>query len=283
MLSKMVAELIADHDSVALPGVGTFITAIVPASFSDRGFTIHPPYRKLSFVSYDIGDHLLVDLYARNNSMDPQAAKEILAHFMKELKKALVLRKTVSLPGLGRLRATKDNEFFFVPDENLDIYPEGYGLEPVSLRNTAPEELNGFEAGLSSFSAPFELEDIDAPESAATEPAEQEPAEPEPEPASETNPAPEPTLEANPEPVQEPEPTLDPAPESAPEHNQEPEPESEPDNRNGKKRCRRWIWLLAVVLLVVLAFGAFLLLSYVSPDFIDSLLYTPEELQIVNY
>ena len=272
LLSKMVAELIADHDSVALPGVGTFITAIVPASFSDRGFTIHPPYRKLSFVSYDIGDNLLVDLYARNNSMDPQAVKEILAHFMKELRNALVLRKTVSLPGLGRLRATKDNEFFFVPDENLDIYPEGYGLEPVSLRNTAPEELNGFEAGLSSFSAPFELEDIDAPESAATEPAE-----PEPEPVSEPIPAPEPTLEANP--AQEPEPALDPAPESAHEHNQEPEP----DNRDGKKRCRRWIWLLAVVLLVVLAFGAFLLLSYVNPELIDSILYTPEELQIINY
>ena len=278
LLSKMVAELIADHDSVALPGVGTFITAIVPASFSDRGFTIHPPYRKLSFVPYDIGDNLLVDLYARNNSMDPQAVKEILSHFMKELRNALVLRKTVSLPGLGRLRATKDNEFFFVPDENLDIYPEGYGLEPVSLRNTAPEELNGFEAGLSSFSAPFELEDIDAPESAATEPAE-----PEPEPVSEPIPAPEPTLEANPELVQEPEPTLDSAPESAPEHNQEPEPEPEPDNRDGKKRCHRWIWLLAVVLLVVLAFGAFLLLSHVNPELIDSILYTPEELQIINY
>lgn len=273
LLSKMVAELIADHDSVALPGVGTFITAIVPASFSDRGFTIHPPYRKLSFVSYDIGDHLLVDLYARNNSMDSQAAKEILAHFMKELKKALVLRKTVSLPGLGRLRATKDNEFFFVPDENLDIYPEGFGLEPVSLRNTAPEELNGFEAGVSPFSAPF---DIDVPESNMEEEQESEP-----EPVSDPIPAPEPTLEANP--AQEPEPALDSAPESAPEHNQEPEPEPEPDNRDGKKRCRRWIWLLAVVLLVVLAFGAFLLLSYVSPDFIDSILYTPEELQIINY
>ena len=275
LLSKMVAELIADHDSVALPGVGTFIAAIVPASFSDRGFTIHPPYRKLSFVSYDIGDHLLVDLYARNNSMDPQAVKEILSHFMKELRNALVLRKTVSLPGLGRLRATKDNEFFFVPDENLDIYPEGYGLEPVSLRNTAPEELDGFDAGVSPFSAPF---DIEVPESNMEKEQESEP-----EPVSEPIPAPEPTLEANPELVQEPEPTLDSAPESAPEHNQEPEPEPEPDNRDGKKRCHRWIWLLAVVLLVVLAFGAFLLLSHVNPELIDSILYTPEELQIINY
>ena len=43
-------------------------------------------------------------------------------------------RKAVALPGLGRLRATRENNFFFVPDENPDIDPTGFGLYPISLK-----------------------------------------------------------------------------------------------------------------------------------------------------
>ena len=51
LLAKMVGELILEHDEVALPGVGTFVAELVGASFSDKGFTINPPYRKLSLRS----------------------------------------------------------------------------------------------------------------------------------------------------------------------------------------------------------------------------------------
>ena len=49
LLSRMVGELILEHDQVGLPGVGTFVAEMVPATFSDKGYTIHPPYRRLSF------------------------------------------------------------------------------------------------------------------------------------------------------------------------------------------------------------------------------------------
>ena len=41
--------------------------------------------------------------------------------------------------------------------------------------------------------------------------------------------------------------------------------------------------LLTLVILAVLALAVFLILARVSPDFIDSILYTPEELRILNY
>jgi len=49
LLAGMIAELIADHDQVGLPGMGTFVAEVVPATFSDKGYTINPPYRRLSF------------------------------------------------------------------------------------------------------------------------------------------------------------------------------------------------------------------------------------------
>ena len=135
LLAKMVGELILEHDEVALPGVGTFVAELVGASFSDKGFTINPPYRKLSFRQREGDGDLLVDFYARTNSLEKSTAEDILTRFLSEMKEILKTRKYIVFPGLGRLRATRENLFFFVPDEDLNIYPEGFGLERVSLKS----------------------------------------------------------------------------------------------------------------------------------------------------
>ncbi|MBQ7467248.1 MAG: hypothetical protein IJS75_00095 [Bacteroidales bacterium] len=144
LLSKMVKELILDRDEVTLPGVGTFVAETVPASFSDRGYTINPPYRRLSFRQrQNAEDNCLIELYARSNGIDQQQASRFLLDFLMEMKEVLKQKKSIVFPGLGRLRSTKENNFFFVADEDLDIYPEGFGLEPISLKThqETPEEV----------------------------------------------------------------------------------------------------------------------------------------------
>lgn len=134
LLSKMVKELILDQDRVVLPGLGSFVAEIVPSTFSDKGYTINPPYRRLYFRSKpDDGDDLTA-FYASSNKIAPEMAERIIKDFLADLKSVLLEKKTVVFPGLGRLRATKENHLFFVADEDLDIYPEGFGLEPVSLK-----------------------------------------------------------------------------------------------------------------------------------------------------
>lgn len=134
LLSKMVKELILDNDKVSLPGLGAFVAEVVPATFSDKGYTVNPPYRRLSFRSNLEQDTLLAELYARANGVAENIAGRIVTEFVSELAEVLKVKKTVVFPGLGRLRATKENNVFFVADEDLDIYPEGFGLEPVSLK-----------------------------------------------------------------------------------------------------------------------------------------------------
>lgn len=134
LLSKMVKELIMDHDRVALPGLGAFVAETIPASFSDKGYTINPPYRKLSFRPGEDDDGLLAALYASANDVGEELAAAAISDFITGLKEVLEKKKNVVFPGLGRLRATRENNVFFVSDEDLDIYPEGFGLEPVSLK-----------------------------------------------------------------------------------------------------------------------------------------------------
>lgn len=364
LLSKIVKELILDNDEVALPGIGSFIAEIVPSVFSDKGYTINPPYRRLSFRQKGSGDeNMLIDFYARCNNIDTPTASRIIREFLEEMRHVLETKKSIVFPGLGKLRATKENYFFFVADEDLDIYPEGFGLEPISLKTheETPAEVSATMAALRSILNPEEAETVTEEATAAPEEANADEAvanqeeakvnaadakmkedginasEAETQTADTEEAAP---AEANTEEVEanvnEPaevnvpaEPTEDNAMSSSdnpvnvndlaantktvdnarPAENAEPEPTEVPmtDDKSGatmpattttstattaqatsQKPAGSKTWHVikwTVIILVILAVTAlltFIILAHIAPDFIDSILYTPEELEILN-
>lgn len=277
LLSRMVAELIVKNDSVGLPGMGSFVAEIVPASFSDRGYSITPPYRKLSFRGGYPTDSLLVDYYAKSNGTDKEEARSTITDYVIQMKSVLKERKTIIFPGLGKLRATKDNTFFFVPDENLDIYPDGITLQPISLKthSVSSEELARAVSSISELIAaqPKPAETTQLSDSQDTAEVDQPAAE---QPASD----PQPEVAMQPGPFEQPVPSDQPAQPAQAEQPAATTIDPEPDNGKSK---RWWIWPLVVLGLVIVALAVFMILGRTAPDLIDPLLYTPEELRIINY
>lgn len=242
----MIKELILDKDRVVLPGLGCFVAEMVPSTFSDKGYTINPPYRKLSFRSKpDTGDEL-IDFYVEANGLDRDVACRILGDFIRELRQVIFTKKVVILPGLGRLRATKENHLFFIPEEGLDIYPAGIGLEPVSLKThvETQQEVASAVAGLKSI-----MEEV--VEAVAEEVVEEEVA-----------------VEAeSSEPVEE-------------VVEVETETVEKPKKSAGKKVMTT---MIVLVVLAAVLLGAFVVVARMMPGVFDTLLYTPEELEILNY
>lgn len=382
LLSKMVKELILDNDEVSLPGVGSFVAELVPSSFSDKGYTINPPYKRLSFrKKADASDNVLIDFYAKSNNVDKETASKIVIDFLSEMQKVLELRKSIVFPGLGKLRATKENIFFFVADEDLDIYPEGFGLEPISLKTheETPAEFSATIAALQDILNPEEAEsksDSEEPSEAVSGPEDapevtgggqpESSLEAESESDNDLHPEPQATAEAselqsepqttaeesdlqsenesqseeeneqetaqsseggteeaneyqpegvsNSEDVSETtgdEPESDNAQkselqttaeesdsesenesqsEAEGEQENEQQPESEPEQPRtepAKKSRKGWkalIWTaVAIAALAVTFIVGFVILAHIAPDFIDSILYTQEELEIINH
>lgn len=343
LLSKMVKELILDNDKVALPGLGSFVAEIVPATFSDKGYTINPPYRRLYFRSRPDDGDALVDFYARSNDIDRNVAEKILKDFLVELKEVLHIRKTVVFPGLGRLRATKENTIFFVADENLDIYPAGFGLEPVSLKThqETKEEVSAAVIGLKSLLDTSLQEPSPLPDAACDpEPVAQTPDTETPDPeipdteiqvpetaearaetsgpsrefvSESESPAPLSGSETTPPPVPAPvlqNPTfqdsisrtsIPEAPDSvcqaqAPLSGSETpspgsasvssdsvtaSPDPAPRRRSAGKLILRII--LAVTITAILLLAVYALVGRLYPEFVDTFLYSPEELKILNH
>ena len=288
LFSEIVKDLILDNDEVTLPGLGTFVSEVVPSTFSDKGYTINPPYRKLSFRQrVSDSDNTLVEFYSKVNGTDPAASRHILQDFIDGLRTTLQTRKVVVFPGLGRLRATKENTFFFIADEDLDIYPYGVGLEPVSLKTheETPEEVSETVSALKEIIAgPVVSQEAkeEAKEVREETAAEEVPPVEEEAPAEEEVPA-----EAE-KPVEEASEEAEKPEEEVPVKEEIPAvevPAAPPAPKKALHRRRKTALgaLLCTAVVVLLALGIFLLLSHVAPDFIDSLLYTPEELRIINY
>jgi len=135
LFSNILKELILENDRVSLPGMGSFIAEMAPSVFSDRALVIHPPFRRILFRSSEIwNDGLLEEKYAKERGVAEEIAKHEISEFIKRLKIDLSTNKSYKIPGFGSMRATEQNDYFFVADKDLFNYVEGYGLAPINVK-----------------------------------------------------------------------------------------------------------------------------------------------------
>ncbi|MDD7609034.1 MAG: hypothetical protein PUJ50_05595 [Bacteroidales bacterium] len=229
--TSCLEEFIMEHDRLLVPGLGSFTAGLQAATISDNGFTINPPYRKLEFIygeDLGIGENEQYDyLYSIKEKMDLEKVREELAEIISEIKREVEANSLVELPGLGKLRSLGDGHLFFVMDKDAQIYPEGFALSSVSLKNRV--------SGI-------------------------------------------PEVVAAPKPVEQ--------PVAATEgHNEAVSKEQKVADGLARKKKRMPVvvkvilWLLGIALLLLAGFMA---LAYFCPDFIDTLLYSPDEIELLK-
>ena len=167
------------------------------------------------------GNHLIKE------KMDLEKVREELAEIISEIKREVEANSLVELPGLGKLRSLGDGHLFFVMDKDAQIYPEGFALSSVSLKNRV--------SGI-------------------------------------------PEVVAAPKPVEQ--------PMAATEgHNEAVSKEQKVADGLARKKKKMPVgvkvilWLLGIALLLLAGFMA---LAYFCPDFIDTLLYSPDEIELLK-
>lgn len=141
-LAQCLRALVAENDEVAVPHLGVFSSELMPASFSENLSTINPPYRKLYFQKEDVSTdeaQLFVRGVAKILNITAVEAETETAWCINRLSSILEGDKVCELPGFGKMKANSSNDFFFVPEDDLDIFDDTMGLESIHLR-VAPEQ-----------------------------------------------------------------------------------------------------------------------------------------------
>ncbi len=260
-LSGLIAELAMENGRVMLPRLGVFVTELAPASFSDKGFTLHPPYRRIVFRESQGDGSLLYERYAQKSGLSlNNAQNEVLAQ-VDYLVDCLNQDGYVELSRLGKLKKTLSGSILFVQDENLDVSGELVALGPISLKSQLPHK--------------FSMQ-------ASREASAREVLQPAPAPASASAPAAEPVPASTPEPTPEPE-----VVEEEPEELEELIPrgvitgyvEEEEENTHSSG----WIVVLVLLLLTALFFALFYVGVFFYPELLDRILYNETQLELLKY
>lgn len=256
--TSCLEEFIMEHDRLLVPGLGAFTAGLQGATISDNGFTINPPYRKLDFIygeDLGIGENEQYDfLYSIKEKMDLEKVREELAEIISEIKREVEVNSLVELPGLGKLRSLGDGHLFFVMDKDAQVYPEGFALSSVSLKN----RVSGIP------------EVVVAPK-----PVEQPVA------ATEVHNEAEATVTAERHNEAE---TSETAGTTVTAEEAVSKEQKVADGLARKKKkmpivVKVILWLLGIALLLLAGFMA---LAYFCPDFIDTLLYSPDEIELLK-
>lgn len=241
--TSCLEEFIMEHDRLLVPGLGAFTAGLQAATISDNGFTINPPYRKLEFIygeDLGIGENEQYDyLYSIKEKMDLEKVREELAEIISEIKREVEANSLVELPGLGKLRSLGDGHLFFVMDKDAQIYPEGFALSSVSLKN----RVSGIPEVVAAVAERHnEAETSETAETTVT---------------AETS-------------------------ETAEGAVSKEQKVADGLARKKKKMpvvVKVILWLLGIALLLLAGFMA---LAYFCPDFIDTLLYSPDEIELLK-
>lgn len=318
LFSSLLEEFISKNDTVVVPGLGVFKATVQSASISDKGFTINPPFRKLDFSpeqdALSVQTPSFITLYAEAANVSREDIQRELAEIIKLINSILEEEAVLELPGLGKLRTLENGKVFFIMDREADIFPEGFGLESVSLKNKAFKP-DGWE--LASVREPQrkEEESTEGKKNSETheEPEAQmvESSETHEEPAAQVIESSEAKEEGsehqkvNTE-EEEQEEEKQGKEESGEKKRQEKkedqkketqkkkeatekeekkiEKEQKKKERRERKKSGNWFWRLlwALTIIAIVLLCAFLLLSRFYPELLDKILYSPEELELIK-
>lgn len=134
-LGKHIEVLLQDNDCVVVPGFGGFIARAVPAHYADDEQLFFPPSRTVAFNErLSTNDGLLTGRYMHEYQVSYSDAAHMVDKAVDDLRDALAIEGTATLPGVGCLRQDVRSAITFEPEDAGIASPVHFGLEAFSIR-----------------------------------------------------------------------------------------------------------------------------------------------------
>ncbi len=126
-----ISDLLYEHDSVNLPGLGGFVGRYKSAEIDQVQGQIHPPSKKLEFnPNLVLDDGLLTGYVQEKHQINYSEAKTAVEHYVEGVKKAVEKRETVVFPKVGRLYKDYEGHLQFLA-ESTNFNTDSFGLPTV--------------------------------------------------------------------------------------------------------------------------------------------------------
>lgn len=128
-----IEKLLFLHDTLTIPGFGTFTATKISATADYSAGTVSPPSKSLIFSeNITTDDGILVNDVAVTSGVSSEEARRVIAEFVEKMQAQLNQREIVTLPAVGRLYKNYVQKIQFLPD-TTNFSPESFGLPPLQF------------------------------------------------------------------------------------------------------------------------------------------------------
>jgi hypothetical protein len=142
-VSKSIQELLYEHTSVIVPGLGGFVTSPKPAAVDYVQGVIQPPTKQIEFnPNLVINDGVLVHHIQKHHTITFEEARQAIEQFVEILNSALERREIVEIPQVGRLYKDYEQKVRFMPEAS-NFNAATFGLPPVQFSPVVREKPQG--------------------------------------------------------------------------------------------------------------------------------------------
>lgn len=129
-----INRLLGEGGSVAVPGLGVFVSTPVSADYSDVSGIVAAPHARIVYERCDdVDDSRLAASVMRRDEIGPESARALIAADVEAIKAALEADGEVSLGSVGSLVADVDGDVKFVQSAHFVDYTGGAWLHPLRL------------------------------------------------------------------------------------------------------------------------------------------------------
>ena len=132
-LSRHIEYLLCEHNSVALPGIGVFVTEDLQARYCEEESLYLPPVRSVSLdTSNTADDGKLESCLIQLHHVTRNVAKKWIADYLDDINHSLMDMGTMDMGTMGRLVTTETGISFEVCEAGVNT-PELYGLDTFHM------------------------------------------------------------------------------------------------------------------------------------------------------
>ena len=131
-IGKYISNLLYTHDSVLLPGFGTFTTKYVPAKFIPEKKVVESPAKIADFsTGVREGETPLAAYIAKQEGMAVEEVQDFFRKLVKEIDHSLEAGKKVELESIGIFHIGPDGIMHFEPDTSVNYLEEATGIPEI--------------------------------------------------------------------------------------------------------------------------------------------------------
>lgn len=132
-LSRHIEYLLCEHDTVAIPGIGVFVTEELPARYYPEESLYLPPVRSVHLNTADkADDHKLEDCLIQLHHVTRNVANKWIAEYVEGINQSLMDMGIMDMGTIGRLVYVDGKISFEVCDAGVNT-PELYGLDSFHI------------------------------------------------------------------------------------------------------------------------------------------------------